>query len=103
MCWDWKVFFRNQITVKCTDQFKPKNKKERIVPMNEKPELYYSNILIVHPINLMEFINITLFIPILNDHDNFSMSDKECWFTKEKTSSIGYYSNQYKQYLNPFL
>jgi site-specific recombinase XerD len=36
MHWDWIDFFQNQITVKCTDQFLTKNKKERIVPMTEK-------------------------------------------------------------------
>ena len=36
MQWNWIDFFQNQITVKCTDQFLTKNKKERIVPMNEK-------------------------------------------------------------------
>ncbi|MFA7421706.1 MAG: tyrosine-type recombinase/integrase, partial [Melioribacteraceae bacterium] len=32
----WVDYFQNQITVKCSDQFLTKNKKERIVPMNEK-------------------------------------------------------------------
>ncbi len=36
MRWNWIDFFRNQITVKCSDDFLTKNKKERIVPMNEK-------------------------------------------------------------------
>jgi site-specific recombinase XerD len=36
MRWDWINFFQNHITVKCSDQFLTKNKKERIVPMNEK-------------------------------------------------------------------
>lgn len=36
MRWDWINFIQNQITVKCSDQFQTKNKKERIVPMNEK-------------------------------------------------------------------
>ncbi|MFA7421658.1 MAG: tyrosine-type recombinase/integrase [Melioribacteraceae bacterium] len=36
MRWNWVNFFQNHITVKCTDQFLTKNKKERIVPMNEK-------------------------------------------------------------------
>lgn len=36
MRWDWINFFQNQITVKCSDQFLTKNKRERIVPLNEK-------------------------------------------------------------------
>jgi len=36
MRWDWINFSQNQITVKCSDQFLIKNKKERIVPMTEK-------------------------------------------------------------------
>lgn len=36
MHWNWIDFFQNQITVKCTDQFVTKSKKERIVPMCEK-------------------------------------------------------------------
>ncbi|MBX3008030.1 MAG: tyrosine-type recombinase/integrase [Melioribacteraceae bacterium] len=36
MRWDWVDFHQNQITVKCTDQFQTKNKKERIVPMTDK-------------------------------------------------------------------
>jgi site-specific recombinase XerD len=36
MKWNWLDFFQNQITVKCTDEFQTKNKKERIVPLNEK-------------------------------------------------------------------
>ena len=36
MRWNWIDFFRNQITVKCTDDFLTKNKKERIVPLSEK-------------------------------------------------------------------
>lgn len=36
MRWNWVDFFRNQIMVKCSDDFLTKNKKERIVPMNEK-------------------------------------------------------------------
>lgn len=36
MRWNWIDFFRNQITVKCSDDFLTKNKKERIVPMSER-------------------------------------------------------------------
>ncbi len=36
MRWDWIDFFQNQITVKCTDDFLTKSKKERIIPMTEK-------------------------------------------------------------------
>ena len=36
MQWDWVDFFRNQIIVKCSDDFITKSKKERIVPMSEK-------------------------------------------------------------------
>lgn len=36
MRWNWIDFFRNQITVKCSDDFITKNKNERIVPMSEK-------------------------------------------------------------------
>jgi integrase/recombinase XerD len=36
MRWGWIDFFKNQITVKCSDEFVTKNKKERIVPLSEK-------------------------------------------------------------------
>ena len=36
MRWDWIDFSQNQITVKCTELFLTKNKKERIVPMSTK-------------------------------------------------------------------
>jgi len=36
MQWNWIDFFQNQITVKCTDDFQTKSKKERIVPISEK-------------------------------------------------------------------
>lgn len=36
MRWDWIDFLQNQITVKCSDDFQTKSKKERIVPMSEK-------------------------------------------------------------------
>jgi integrase/recombinase XerD len=36
MKWNWIDFFKNQITVKCSDEFITKSKKERIVPMSEK-------------------------------------------------------------------
>lgn len=36
MQWNWVDFFQNQITVKCTEYFLTKSKKERIVPMSEK-------------------------------------------------------------------
>jgi len=36
MRWNWIDFLQNQITVKCTDNFLTKSKKERIVPMSEK-------------------------------------------------------------------
>ncbi|MBS3945354.1 MAG: tyrosine-type recombinase/integrase [Melioribacter sp.] len=34
--WNWIDFFKNQITVKCSDEFVTKSKKERIVPLSEK-------------------------------------------------------------------
>ena len=36
MQWHWIDFLQNQITVKCTEDFLTKSKKERIVPMHEK-------------------------------------------------------------------
>jgi site-specific recombinase XerD len=36
MQWNWINFFQSQITVKCTNDFQTKSKKERIVPMSEK-------------------------------------------------------------------
>jgi site-specific recombinase XerD len=36
MRWNWIDFFNNQITVKCSDDFLTKSKKERIIPMSEK-------------------------------------------------------------------
>lgn len=36
MKWNWIDFFQNQITVKCSNNFQPKSKKERNVPMSEK-------------------------------------------------------------------
>lgn len=36
MKWNWIDFFQNQITVKCTNDFQTKSKKERIVPMSNK-------------------------------------------------------------------
>jgi integrase/recombinase XerD len=36
MRWNWLDFLQNQITVKCSDEFQTKSKKERIVPMSEK-------------------------------------------------------------------
>ncbi|MFZ2325086.1 MAG: tyrosine-type recombinase/integrase [Ignavibacteriaceae bacterium] len=36
MRWNWIDFLQNQITVKCSDEFQTKSKKERIVPMSEK-------------------------------------------------------------------
>jgi len=36
MHWNWIDFLQNQITVKCSDNFQTKSKKERIVPMNNK-------------------------------------------------------------------
>lgn len=36
MQWNWINFFQNQITVKCSNDFLTKSKKERIVPMSEK-------------------------------------------------------------------
>lgn len=36
MRWNWIDFFQNQITVKCSDDFQTKSKKERIVPMSDK-------------------------------------------------------------------
>lgn len=39
MRWSWIDFLQNQITVKCTDDFQTKSKKERIVPMSDKVRL----------------------------------------------------------------
>jgi integrase/recombinase XerD len=36
MKWNWIDFFKNQITVKCSDEFVTKSRKERIIPMSEK-------------------------------------------------------------------
>ncbi|KAF0142157.1 MAG: site-specific recombinase phage integrase family [Ignavibacteria bacterium] len=36
MKWNWIDFFQNHITVKCSNDFITKSKKERIVPMSEK-------------------------------------------------------------------
>jgi len=36
MQWNWIDFLQNQITVKCTNEFLTKSKKERIVPMSGK-------------------------------------------------------------------
>lgn len=36
MQWCWIDFFQNLITVKCSENFQTKSKKERIVPMSEK-------------------------------------------------------------------
>ncbi len=36
MQWNWIDFQQNQITVKCSDDFQTKSKKERIVPMSVK-------------------------------------------------------------------
>ena len=36
MEWNWIDFFQNQITVKCSNNFQTKSKKERNVPMSEK-------------------------------------------------------------------
>ena len=36
MQWNWIDFFQNHITVKCSEGFTTKSKKERIVPMSEK-------------------------------------------------------------------
>lgn len=36
MRWNWLDFLQNQITVKCSDEFQTKSKKERIVPMSVK-------------------------------------------------------------------
>lgn len=36
MQWSWIDFFQNHITVRCSDNFQTKSKKERIVPMSEK-------------------------------------------------------------------
>ena len=36
MKWNWVDFFKNQITVKCSDEFITKSKKERVIPMSEK-------------------------------------------------------------------
>ncbi len=36
MQWNWIDFLQNQITVKCSDDFQTKSKKERIVPMSVK-------------------------------------------------------------------
>lgn len=36
MRWHWVDFIQNQITVKCSDDFQNKSKKEIIVPMSDK-------------------------------------------------------------------
>ena len=36
MKWNWIDFFKNQITIKCSDGFTTKSKKERVIPMSEK-------------------------------------------------------------------
>lgn len=36
MKWNWLDFFQNQITVKCSNDFQTKSKRERIVPMSDK-------------------------------------------------------------------
>jgi site-specific recombinase XerD len=36
MQWNWIDFFQNHVTVRCSDNFQTKSKKERIVPMSEK-------------------------------------------------------------------
>jgi len=36
MKWNWIDFFKNQITIKCSDGFITKSKKERVIPMSEK-------------------------------------------------------------------
>jgi site-specific recombinase XerD len=36
MKWSWVNFLQNQITVKCSDEFLTKSKKERIIPICEK-------------------------------------------------------------------
>jgi len=36
MRWHWVDFIQNQLTVKCSDEFQTKSKKERIVPMSDK-------------------------------------------------------------------
>jgi integrase/recombinase XerD len=36
MKWDWISFDQNYITVKCTELFQTKSKKERILPMSNK-------------------------------------------------------------------
>ncbi len=43
MRWSWVNFFQEQITVKCSDEFLTKSKKERIVPMCEKVKITLTN------------------------------------------------------------
>lgn len=43
MRWSWVNFFQNQITVKCSEEFLTKSKKERIVPMCEKVRTVLTN------------------------------------------------------------
>lgn len=43
MKWNWIDFFQNHITVKCSNEFLTKNKKERIVPIGEKVKAVLTN------------------------------------------------------------
>ena len=43
MKWNWIDFFQNHITVKCSDDFITKSKKERNVPMSEKVQAILVN------------------------------------------------------------
>lgn len=43
MRWNWVNFFLNQITVKCSEVFQTKSKKERIVPMSDKVKSVIAN------------------------------------------------------------
>ena len=43
MKWNWIDFFQNHITVKCTNSFQTKSKKERIVPLCEKVKFILIN------------------------------------------------------------
>ena len=42
MKWSWIDFTENQITVKCSDTFKTKSQKERIIPFNQNLKIIFS-------------------------------------------------------------
>jgi len=59
MHWNWIDFLQNQITVKCSDEFQTKSKKERIVPMSDKVRsiLFKRFNLSIHNLNEVVFYN----------------------------------------------